>query len=307
MSDFNVKFRGVRGSFPVADKNFLKFGGNTSCVEVNAGGRLIILDAGTGIVSLGNEMTQKHIASSVNPKDRTPCSALILLSHIHIDHLLGLAFFNPLHIKSSKIKLYGSGSHDSSIEQALKELVFGKGHPLDLEVVACQFDINELVEGCGILIKPEKEPELVRLDNVIPNENDILITFYQSYTHPNDAVMIYRISYKGKSLVYATDKECCLGGDNKFCSFAKDCDLLIHDAQYITEDYFSLYNPKQGFGHSTYDMAIEAMKQSRAQNIIFYHYDPNYDDTKLSMIEERYALNAKNIQMAYEGLEFEIF
>ena len=66
MSEFKVKFRGVRGSFPVADKNFLKFGGNTSCVEVNVGGHLIILDAGTGIVGVGNDLMEKHIASSID-------------------------------------------------------------------------------------------------------------------------------------------------------------------------------------------------------------------------------------------------
>ncbi len=73
-----------------------------------------------------------------------------------------------------------------------------------------------------------------------------MITFYKSYVHPQDGVIIYKISYQGKSLVYATDKECYFGGDKKFVKFAKDCDLLIHDAQYTTEDYLSPYSSKQG-------------------------------------------------------------
>ncbi len=77
MSEFKVKFRGVRGSFPVADKDFLRYGGNTSCVEVNVGGQVIILDAGTWIGSLGDDLMEKHIASSVNPEERVPINSLV--------------------------------------------------------------------------------------------------------------------------------------------------------------------------------------------------------------------------------------
>ena len=94
MEDFKVKFRGVRGSFPVANKNFMLYGGNTSCVEVNAGGHLILLDAGSGIVSSGDDLMEKYIASSINPLDRKPICATVLISHIHYDHLLGLTFLN---------------------------------------------------------------------------------------------------------------------------------------------------------------------------------------------------------------------
>ena len=124
--------------------------------------------------------------------------------------------------------------------------------------------------------------------------------------HPQEGVMIYKISYKGKTLVYATDKECYMGGDKKFVKFARNCDLLIHDAQYTTEDYLNPSSPKQGYGHSTYDMAIEAMKQSKAKNLVFYHFDPGYDDVKLNRIKEHYSPDNKNVQLAYEGLEFEL-
>ena len=103
MDNFRIKFRGVRGSFPVADRNFMTYGGNTSCVEVNVGGHTIILDAGTGIVSVGDELAEKYILSSINTEERTPINATILLSHIHQDHLLGLTFFKPMHIKSSEL------------------------------------------------------------------------------------------------------------------------------------------------------------------------------------------------------------
>lgn len=306
MSDFKIKFRGVRGSFPVANKNFLKFGGNTACIEVNVGGHLIILDAGTGIVNVGDELMEQYIASSVKPQDRKPIYATVLLSHIHQDHLLGLTFFKPLHINSTKLMIFGSGSQESNLSKDLSELIFGKTFPLDLGDIACSLDIRDIYTQQAILIKPGQKPELIDLASANPGAEDILITFYKSYVHPQEGVMIYKITYKNKSVVYATDKECYFGGDKKFASFAKNCDLLIHDAQYTTEDYLSPYSPKQGYGHSTYDMALEVMKQTKAKSLVFFHYDPGYDDVKLNRIKEHYVSDSKNIYMAYEGLEIDV-
>lgn len=303
MNDFKVKFRGVRGSFPVADKSFLQYGGNTSCVEVYVGGHLIILDAGTGIVNVGDELMEKYIASSVNPAERNPIRATLLISHIHQDHLLGLTFFKPLHIKSTVLEIFGPGSKSSDLAKNLSDLIFGKTFPLDLGDIACKLDIHNICEEQCIVLKKDKAPELVPL-NYEQEEDDVLISYYKSYVHPQDGVMIYKISYKNKSMVYATDKECYLGGDKKFIRFARNCDLLIHDAQYTTEDYLNPYSPKQGFGHSTFDMATESMKQAGAKNLVFFHYEPGYDDVKLNRIKEHYSSNFKNVQFSYEGMEF---
>ena len=263
MSEFKVKFRGVRGSFPVANKNFMQYGGNTSCVEVNVGGHLIILDAGTGIVGVGDDLMEQYISSAVNPQDRKPIAATILISHIHQDHLLGLTFFKPMHIPSTDIRIFGSSSPSVDLSQNLSELIFGKTFPLDLGDIACHLDIKNITEEQRIILKSGEAPILVA-DNYVPEENDVVISFYKSYVHPQDGVMIYKIEYKNKTLVYATDKECYMGGDKKFTKFARNCDLLIHDAQYTTEDYLNPSSPKQGYGHSTYDMAIESMKQSKS-------------------------------------------
>ncbi len=305
MSEFKVKFRGVRGSFPVANKNFMQYGGNTSCVEVNVGGHLIILDAGTGIVGVGDDLMEQYISSAVNPQDRKPIAATILISHIHQDHLLGLTFFKPMHIPSTDIRIFGSSSPSVDLSQNLSELIFGKTFPLDLGDIACHLDIKNITEEQRIILKSGEAPILVA-DNYLPEENDVVISFYKSYVHPQDGVMIYKIEYKNKTLVYATDKECYMGGDKKFTKFARNCDLLIHDAQYTTEDYLNPSSPKQGYGHSTYDMAIESMKQSKAKNLVFYHFDPGYDDVKLNRIKEHYSVDNRNVQLAYEGLEFEL-
>ena len=306
MEDFKVKFRGVRGSFPVADKKFLQYGGNTSCVEIQAGKHTIILDAGTGIVKSGDELLEKYIASALEAKNRTSIRASILLSHIHQDHILGLTFFKPMHIKSTKIDIFGDGSENSDLKENLSNLVFGKTFPLDLSDIRCELNIHNLEKDYAILFKPDCAPILAKKDDIKQDSEDVVVTFYKSYVHPQNGVIIYKINYKGKSLVYATDKESYFGGDKKFIAFAKNCDLLIHDAQYTSEDYLNTHYPKQGFGHSTYDMALEAMRQTNAKNLVFFHYEPSYDDTKLDKIKELYTTKNKNVYMAYEGFELNI-
>ena len=306
MDNFKIKFRGVRGSFPVADKKFLEYGGNTSCVEVCVGGHIIILDAGTGIVKTGDELIERYISSSLEDENRVPIKASVLLSHIHQDHLLGLTFFKPMHIKSAQISIYGDGSESSDLKENLSNLVFGKTFPLDLNEINCSLNIENITDDYAIVFKPESSPVVIKKENIMQDKDDVIVTFYKSYVHPQNGVIIYKISYKGKSLVYATDKESYFGGDKKFVKFAKNCDLLIHDAQYTSEDYLNPHSSKQGFGHSTFDMAFEAMHQTNAKNLVFFHYDPSYDDAKLDRIKELYTSNNKNVFMAYEDFEFNI-
>lgn len=308
MSEFSVKFRGVRGSYPIADKDFLQYGGNTSCVEVNAGGHLIILDAGTGLISVGNELLKKHITSGTKPSERTPIKATVLISHIHQDHLQGFTFFRPLHIASSDIKVYGNVNYNESLADELSQLLFGKSFPLDLGDIAGNLDIRDLAETEGIILRHNAPPIIKRIENendAKAENDDVLITCYRSYAHPQEGVLIYKISYKDKVLVYATDKESYEGGDKKLASFARNCNLLIHDAQYTTEDYQDAFVPKQGYGHSTFEMAVESKRQANAEKLVFFHYDPDYDDEKLNSIKAHYK-DDENIIMAYEGLEIDL-
>ncbi|MBO6088398.1 MBL fold metallo-hydrolase [bacterium] len=308
MSEFSVKFRGVRGSYPIADKDFLQYGGNTSCVEVNVGGHIIILDAGTGLINVGNELLKKYIATGTKPSERTSIKATVLISHIHQDHLQGFTFFRPLHIASSDIKVYGNVNYNESLADELSQLLFGKSFPLDLGDIAGNLDIRDLSETEGIILRHNEAPIIKRIETESDAKigyDDVLITCYRSYAHPQEGVLIYKIAYKNKVMVYATDKESYEGGDKKLASFARNCNLLIHDAQYTTEDYMDSFVPKQGYGHSTFDMAVECKKQSNAEKLVFFHYDPNYDDEKLNSVKAKYK-DDESIIMAYEGLEIDL-
>ncbi len=309
MNEFKIKFRGVRGSYPIADKNYLEYGGNTSCVEVNVNGHLIILDAGTGLINLGNDLMEKYIASNINPYEREPIKATILISHIHQDHIQGFTFFRPLHIPSSILNVYGNVNYNESLSDELAELLFGKSFPLDLGDIAGNLNIHDLNENEGIILRHGYPPIVKRIESPEDTkieEDDVLITCYKSYAHPQEGVFIYKITYRDKVLVYATDKESYLGGDKKLANFARNCDVLIHDAQYTTEDYLNSFVSKQGYGHSTYDMAIECQNQTEAKKLVFFHFDPGYDDTKLNGIKEQYKPLGDRVILAYEGLELDL-
>ncbi len=308
MSEFSLKFRGVRGSYPIANKDYLQYGGNTACVEVNVGGHLVVLDAGTGMIDAGNELMEKYITSGATFQERQPIKAIVLLSHIHQDHIQGFTFFRPLHLNSTCLEVFGSVCEEENLAGELSSTLFGKTFPLDLGDIAGKLDIVNIVSGQTIILNHNFETKILEpLADYQPNFDDVVITCYKSYAHPQDGVMVYKIMYKDKSIVYATDKESYLGGDKNLIDFARHCDVLIHDAQYTTEDYLNQYIPKQGYGHSTFDMALEAQRQTNADKLVFFHFDPGYDDEKLNRIKEHYCSKYPDkIFMAYEGLELEI-
>lgn len=305
--DFKVKFWGVRGSYPVVNKDFLKYGGNTSCIEINAGSKRIIIDGGTGIIPLGDKIYKEYISSAENVQDRIPMNTTVLLSHVHQDHIQGLNFFKPVNVSSTKFSLFGYSGFESGLDETLSELIYGKSFPINLYDITADCIISDITES-DILIFDDKEdmPYIERLSNfsdIKPEGNEIIVSFMKSNSHPNFGVMCFKIQYKNKSLVYASDTECYFGGSKKLEIFAKDTDLLIHDSQYTTEDYLSAALPKQGFGHSTFDMAYNVAQAANAKKLAFFHFDPSYNDEKLTYIENSFKNKNKDYFLAKEGME----
>lgn len=300
-SDFFVKFRGTRGSYPSAKINYLKFGGNTACVEVRCGKQLILLDAGTGIIDVGIDEIQNSIIS----EDKKPHQATIILSHIHQDHIQGLQFYRPLFMPSSIINLFGLNSNEENLKDTLKTILFDKVFPLAIDEIRSNFHVNNFSQNDIIVIS--QNGEIKTFDTLVKNINlksdDIKISAYKTLAHPKNGCLCIKVEYKGKSLVYATDKESYIGADKKFIQFAHSCDCLIHDAQYTYQDYINPIQPKQGFGHSTFEMAIETAQLAKAKKLFFFHYDPDYDDNKLSMLEDEFSKNNESVLFAKENFE----
>ena len=308
--DFKVKFRGIRGSHPVSSQNILKYGGNTSCVEVRVNGHLIIIDAGTGIIELGNELAKSHIASGTAEDNREPVEALMLFTHAHYDHIQGFPFFKPMYIGNSKIYIYGPESCGINFEQTLFNSMLNPFFPLTLGEMRAHRFINNFNETETIILPTDKlEPELRKVYsdeyNGIPDDA-VIITCIKSSAHPKDGVLVFKISCNGYKIVFATDKESYMGGDSRLISFARNADLLIHDTQYTFEDYSSQITSKQGFGHSTPEMAIEIARLANVKKLAFYHFDPFYDDNFVDIIDENAKKDFPDAFAAYEGLEIDI-
>lgn len=306
---FKIKFRGVRGSHPIPSKEMMQYGGNTSCVEIRVNGHLIIIDAGTGVIDLGKEMVKSHIASGSNELNRKPIEAVMLFSHAHHDHIQGFPFFKPAYIASSKIYMYGAKTLGYNFEETLSQSMFTPFFPIDVGEMAAHLSVNNFKETEMIVLHPDKkEPEIKRVNSVeevIPADA-VTITCQKSYAHPKDGVMLFKIKWNGLSVVYASDKESYIGGDSRLVAFARNTDLLIHDAQYTYEDYVSPVAPKQGYGHSTPEMAVETAKKSNAKRLVLYHFDPSYDDNAVEKIEEDTKALFENSMAAYEGLEIDL-
>lgn len=305
--DFKVKFWGVRGSYPVANKDFLEYGGNTACVEIIAGKHRIILDGGTGIIPLGDKIFKEHISSAENVLDRAPMSVIVLLSHVHQDHIQGLNFFKPMNSLTTQFSLYGYSGFDNRLDETLSELIYGKSFPINLYDVTADCVIEDIAETEIIILNGESDRPIVKritnTNDIKPKGDEVIISFMKSNSHPNYGVMCFKIAYKDKNIVYASDTECYSNGSKKLELFAKDTDLLIHDSQYTTEDYLSAVAPKQGYGHSTFNMAYETAVAANAKKMAFFHFDPSYNDEKLTSIENFFKDKNENYFFAKEGLE----
>src|SRR5262245_56576211 len=239
---FTVRFWGVRGSYPTTDGATRKFGGNTSCVEIRAAGHRCIFDAGTGIIALGKEICRNH--SAISP-------AYVFLSHTHIDHVMGLCFFEPLLTAQAKSYIYGPGDSRGALSRSLQQLTHSDLFPVSFDELKGKKEIHSLTGGELIrFAAPGKRPRIEKLSGSAPDDT-LTVSTFKSLAHPRFGVMLYRVSYNGKSIVYATDIEQQPGGYPDVIEFARDADLLIHDAQYRHDEYFSAAKPKKGCGHST--------------------------------------------------------
>ena len=136
--------------------------------------------------------------------------------------------------------------------------------------------------------------------------SDIKISSMKSYAHPNEGVLVYKIEYAGKSIVIASDTEGYVYGDTRLINFSKGVDLLLHDAGYLKEDYKSKIGNKQGFGHSTMEMAVEVAKNAGVKKLGLVHHDPNNNDSILDLVDTKSKKLFSDSFAAYEGQEINL-
>ncbi|TML16518.1 MAG: MBL fold metallo-hydrolase [Actinobacteria bacterium] len=278
-----VRIWGCRGSVPTPGPQTVRCGGNTSCIEISLDdGTVFVLDAGTGIRELGNQLAEngvKHVH--------------LMLTHLHLDHLEGLRFFAPLFDPESTIDLWGPRSPVVTLKERIRRSFSPPLFPIDLMDTPGRVNFHELPKTQWRIGEARLIASLI--------------------VHPGPTVG-YRIEADGSSVAYIPDHEPALTGD--FArrsrdwisggSIAEDVDLLLHDAQYFEEEY----DGRLGWGHSSVDSAMAYADAVGARRVVLFHHDPTHSDETMERLEAEARSLGSNTHdppiVAREGMVLEL-
>jgi phosphoribosyl 1,2-cyclic phosphodiesterase len=299
---FSVTFWGVRGGYPKPGPTTNKFGGNTTCLEVRAGYHLIIIDAGTGIIGLGEKLMAQHQA------DGKPVAATMLFTHTHHDHTQGFPFFTPSRLGSSIVHIFGPKWLHQDLEAVLARAMLPPVFPVTLDELRSMRVIRNISESDMIVLgEPNAPPQVCNVyrEYEACSPRDVKVKIMRSYAHPQ-GVFVYRIEMGDRKLVFATDVEGYTGGDRQLIRFAHGADLLIHDAEFTSEEYLDGNPPRQGWGHSTWEMAVEVAQAAEVKELALTHHNAHHDDAFLENIGQQAQALFPATVVAREGLSLKI-
>jgi len=293
---FRIKFWGVRGSYPTSDASTLIYGGHTSCVAAEVDGHFLIFDAGTGIIPLGQKLVRRqHRVKAIN----------LFLSHTHHDHISGFYFFEPLFSLSTRIAVFGPRIAGASVKETLHAAMAPRFFPVGPSRFEAETRFYSLSGNEKVWLRGAGKWPAIRGQHHPPAVNAVEIRAHRSTAHPND-VLLYRVSYRGKSLVYATDVEQTRSGYPDIINFIRGADLLIHDGQYLEKEYSSAKSSRKGWGHSTVERAAEVARKSGVKQLVLFHHDPAHNDTMLKRMEQLIRPRFHATILAHEGLQIAI-
>lgn len=275
MEELKFTFFGVRGSYPVSEKRFIKYGGNTTSVLFESDEGTFIIDAGSGIINAGEHLSKKNKIKKLN----------IFLTHLHIDHILGLPFFNLFYKNDCEITIHCFKSKDFSLKDTVFSLFTSPLSPISPKGIPAKIKFIE--------------NDMEQIKKFVFSKN-LSLESIKEETHPKSGVLIYKVNFYDKKLIFATDIETSNGLDSKYLDFMKGSDILIHDAQYTSEDYYEKDNPKIGYGHSTFNMAVKDAKSCKVKKLYLFHHNPVYSDKKLDSILPKVRKEFRNTYLAEE-------
>ncbi|TDT67352.1 phosphoribosyl 1,2-cyclic phosphodiesterase [Hypnocyclicus thermotrophus] len=293
--DIKIKFWGVRGSHNVFGDQYKKYGGNTTCLSIEIGKKIMIFDAGTGIINYGKDILKNKKNTEIN----------IFFTHTHIDHIQGLMYFTPIYMKKYFFNFIGSAVFTASFSDILTNIMSHQYFPVKFRQTGSYKRIYETHDNQIIIIRKDSNNIEIYNKNYETYEiekEDIVVTCMHAINHPVGGVNIYKVEYKNKKIVFATDVESYVGGDEKLIEFSKNVDILIHDSAYLNDEY----KLKQGWGHSTPEMAAVNAKKAEVKKLYLTHHSPDDTDEIVDKKVEIARKIFKESYLAYETLEIKL-
>jgi phosphoribosyl 1,2-cyclic phosphodiesterase len=268
--EFTVRFWGVRGSIACPGPDTVRYGGNTSCVEMRCGDRIMVFDGGTGLRLLGNELVRAGQSAELD----------LFYSHTHFDHICGLPFFAPCYDSRSRIRIWAGHLNGRGIKTVLEDMMIEPLFPIPMGIFTAQIEFHDF--GAG--------------DRLSPCSGIDIAT--GPLNHPNGATG-YRIEFAGKVVAYITDTEHRPEGlDRNVLALVKRADLMIYDATYTDAEF----PQHKAWGHSTWQEGVRLADAAGVRKLVIFHHDPGHDDAFMDGVAAEAEVTRPGTIVAHEGL-----
>ena len=270
--NMQVRFWGARGSTPTPNRENLRYGGNTPCLEFRTkSGKLFILDCGTGFRQLGHALLKRY--------GKKPINARVFISHYHWDHIQGIPFFQPLYSPKNRFIFHGYPFQAERVRASLEGQMADPYFPVDMSMMKARRHF----------IGMEEENRI--------NFDDLTVT--TKMLHHPQGCLGFRLECNGKVFTYASDNEPGNKmGDRNVRDLAEGADVFLYDAQFLPKEM----KYRKGWGHSTWKEGVRIAKECKVKKLVLFHHDPDRSDKQLDEILKTARDHFDSVVAAKEGL-----